>query len=61
MAADAMLKLFQRQDRYSPERVAEMAKLPKASEAIRNLDALTPEELARLETELTAGYPGKPA
>ena len=61
LAAAKLLQLFQTQDRYTPERVEELARKPKASEAIRDLDALTDEDLNALQAKMLASYPGKPS
>ena len=60
-AARAVESLGQTQDRYTPDRLKQLASMPKASEGVRNLASLTPEKLARLEAEMTADYPGKPS
>lgn len=43
--AESLVKLYQTQDRFTPERLQELARMPKASENIRNLANLTDEEL----------------
>lgn len=45
IAATDLLKLHQTQDRYTPERVKQLAATPKASEGIRELAALDDEAL----------------
>lgn len=64
-AAADLLRLYQTQDRYTPERVRELAQRPQASQNIRELHSLTPEKLQDTLNEITesftADYPKKPA
>ena len=40
-----LLKLYQTQDRFTPERVRQLAEAPNASQNVKELAALTPESL----------------
>ena len=51
-AATAILNHYRTQNRLSPERIAELAKKPKASEDVRDLANLTTEELNALQAKM---------
>lgn len=61
-AAKDLLTLYQTQERLAAERAAQPAKPSKPNGAqSRKLAGFTPEQVADLEAQLTADYPGKPA
>ncbi|MCC6421697.1 MAG: hypothetical protein IT429_26050 [Gemmataceae bacterium] len=57
-AATSLLRLWQTQQRFGLDEIAERAARPNASRAMRDLDALTDEELARLRAEMLSDFPG---
>lgn len=58
-AATDLLRLYQTQDRYTPERVAQLAQTTNRSEAIHQLAEMTPETLNRLTETMMGDYPSR--
>ncbi len=58
MARD-LFRMYMVQEKYGPQEIDRRGAMPNSSSNIRALARMTPEELAEMNEQMAAGYPGK--